>query len=1072
MEASFLRYGILERNSTANLNYKMIKNIDILINKLNGKYYQFFLSKKEKVFSEEDLRVAFSSLINNICQENSIIIPEERHEYTVFRGRLDSLYGEVIIEYKEPKYLKDDNSSVANSKAIDQVKRHIEGINKKQNKQINRYLGIIFDGDRVVFIRRRNNIWDIENPAIVNESTFKLLLQRIFSIGLQGKALVIDNLVRDFSILSNESRNDIRELVVNFIENNKGKNNLLFEQWKVLFREVCGYDFETKKSEITELLKLLEIEHESIELAIVIFAIQTYYAIFIKLLAAETLTYFRHRETSFLTALSNLKAQMTSLESGELFRREGINNFIEGDFFNWYLLCWNDKIEKILARIVNKLKDYDFSSLNLEPKEAKDLIKNIYHYLLPQNLRHSLGEYYTPDWLAEFVVEKLGIKYSSGFRALDPTCGSGTFLSILIGNIKTYSGLKKKEELKKILQSVIGIDLNPLAVISAKTNYLIALSEHLQYIDECGIDIPIYLSDSLLAPLEYKTRDKDIFSLPTKVGIFKIPVSLIANKQLDTFLNLVIECVEIELNCKDFIVKLCKLGLTISESDEVLLVEFYKILLDLQKKGLNGIWAKIIKNIFAPAFFDNFDYVVGNPPWINWQNLPEDYRNSVKKYWDDYRVFLHKGLRARLGSAHDDISVLLTYVVIDKYLTNGGMLGFVLPQNLFQASGGGDGFRRFQVKDNDHVKVIRVDDFAPVQPFADMGASNKPAVILLKKGEKTQYPVKYFRWSKKNRGIIKSDQPITAIMPLIKSAELCAEPIKDEKINSSWLIAKPHKIGMLKKLVGCSSYKARKGVDFSLNGLFWGKISPSKYKNTVIFNNLFDVGDKKMKPYEVFIEKGLIYPMLRGKDIERWCCNPRCYSIIPYSLDGKCLSDNALKIDYPFAYKYFYRTDPTIERWLENRGIFQKHLKSANAPKHALYDIGKYTFSEYKVVWKALANGMIASVVSSMNTSLLSERMIIPDHNVLMVPFKNENDAFFLCGILNSKAVNDFVVSYISWFYSSHILEHINIPSYDKANKDHNKICKIAKIAHQKRGLPENLQNELNLITEKILLHA
>jgi methylase of polypeptide subunit release factors len=67
------------------------------------------------------------------------------------------------------------------------------------------------------------------------------------------------------------------------------------------------------------------------------------------------------------------------------------------------------------------------------------------------------------------------------------------------------------------------------------------------------------------------------------------------------------------------------------------------MLLDLQKKGLNGIWAKIIKNIFAPAFFENFDYVIGNPPWINWQSLPEEYRNSIKKYWDDYKIFLHKG---------------------------------------------------------------------------------------------------------------------------------------------------------------------------------------------------------------------------------------------------------------------------------------------------------------------------------------------------------------------------------------------------------------------------------------------
>jgi type I restriction-modification system DNA methylase subunit len=134
--------------------------------------------------------------------------------------------------------------------------------------------------------------------------------------------------------------------------------------------------------------------------------------------------------------------------------------------------------------LIEKLKKYDFSSLNLEPKEAKDLIKNIYHYLLPQELRHSLGEYYTPDWLAEFLIEKLNIDFSKNNRFLDPTCGSGTFLSIAIDKIKTNNPSSKKEILNKILNSVVGIDLNPLAVISAKTNYIIALSEYLNEIDK------------------------------------------------------------------------------------------------------------------------------------------------------------------------------------------------------------------------------------------------------------------------------------------------------------------------------------------------------------------------------------------------------------------------------------------------------------------------------------------------------------------------------------------------------------------------------------------------------------
>ena len=1049
----------------------MVNGIDIIISELNGQYYNNFVLKREKIFSEEDLRVAFSSLIDLICNDYEIAIPEERHGYSVYKGRIDSLYGEVILEYKTPHYLSDSNASQKNSKAIEQVKRHILGIEIKQKKTINRFLAVVFDGHKIIFVRRRNNLWDIEDPVCVDEKSFKTLLQRLFSIGIQGKALIIDNLVKDFSIISKDATKDIKAFLINFINTNDKKVNLLYEQWKILFREVCGYDFDTKKIEIQELFNTFDIKNKNIDLSQIIFAIHTYYALFIKLLGAETLTYFRHRDKSFLSNLnnSNLEHGIKSLENGDVFKFEGVNNFNEGDFFSWYLLSWDNNIKDIALNLINKLKNYDFSSLNLEPKEAKDLIKNIYHHLLPQKLRHSLGEYYTPDWLAEFLIKRLNIDFSKNNRFLDPTCGSGTFLSIAIDKIKINNSLSKKEVLDKILNNVVGIDLNPLAVISAKTNYIIALSEYLNEIDQNGIDIPVYLGDSLLAPIEYKTESKSFYSLPTKVGIFKIPVSLIKNNQLNIFLNLIIECIDIELPLIEFKIKYSSLSLDLSELDNEIVFEFYEMLLNLQKNGLNGIWAKIIKNIFAPAFFENFDYIIGNPPWINWQSLPEEYRNSIKKYWDDYKIFLHKGLKARLGSAHDDISVLLTYVIMDKYLKSDGLLGFVLPQNLFQASGGGDGFRRFKIKDETHVKVLQVDDFSHVQPFSDIGASNKPATIILKKNQKTTYPVLYTKWYKKEKGSIQSDQPLNAVSPLLREESNVAVPIKNDKNNSSWLISTQDKIKKLKSLVGESNYRARKGVDFSLNGLYWGNIKKTSKEDILLFKNINKGGKKQVKQYEVPIEDFLLFPILRGKEVSRWKAKPKSFAIIPYDNTGKCISTERLKVEAPNTYKYFYKTDNEISKLLETRGIYQKHLKNANIPLHGLYNIGEYTFSPYKVVWKALANGMISSVISTIKTEHSPEKLIIPDHNVLMIPFENKENAHYLCGVLNSKIINDFVTSYTSWFYSSHILEHINIPDFDRSNSNHIDIAKLSIQGHKNGKLSEDEQDKLNEFVERIL---
>ena len=406
---------------------------------------------------------------------------------------------------------------------------------------------------------------------------------------------------------------------------------------------------------------------------------------------------------------------------------------------------------------------------------------------------------------------------------------------------------------------------------------------------------------------------------------------------------------------------------------------------------------------------------------------------------------------------------------MDKYLKDKGLLGFVLPQNLFQASGGGDGFRRFQIKDAEHVRVLRVDDFVAVQPFADIGASNKPATVILKKGEKTTYPVIYTKWSKKGKGTIQSDQPLNAISPLLENIELVAEPIKKDKSNSSWFISGSSKIKLLKTLVGHSNYRARKGVDFSLNGLYWGRIKSSRIKDTIIFKNQSEIGKKKLKSYEIPIEKELVFPISRGQNISRWQTKPEFLAIVPYPFTGKCIAEEKLQITYPYTYRYFYKTDKEINNLLETRGIYQKHLKNVGSPIHSLYDIGEYTFSNYKVVWKALASGMISSVISSIDHELLGKKLVIPDHNVLMTPFNNREEAHYLCGILNSKIVNDFVVAYISWFYSSHILEHINIPDFNKNNKDHLLISSISEKAHKVGQLTSSEQEKLNDLAVSIL---
>src|SRR5205807_2650787 len=76
----------------------------------------------------------------------------------------------------------------------------------------------------------------------------------------------------------------------------------------------------------------------------------------------------------------------------------------------------------------------------------------------------------------------------------------------------------------------------------------------------------------------------------------------------------------------------------------------YNELVELDRANKNGVWARIIKNAFEPLFVGKVDYVAGNPPWVNWESLPKEYRDTTIALWDKYRLRERATAAARLGN--------------------------------------------------------------------------------------------------------------------------------------------------------------------------------------------------------------------------------------------------------------------------------------------------------------------------------------------------------------------------------------------------------------------------------------
>ena len=625
--------------------------------------------------NEADLVAEVEKVLERFARNFDVTLHLER-ERTLVNGRADAVYNRLVVEYEPPGSLRKTNTHLANKHAVEQVKQYLEGLERLDRHRKERLAGVVLDGSFYIFARHREGHWRIDEPLPVDVHSTETFLRYLLSLATE-LALTPDNLLRDFGENSNTARQVVPALYEALRMTENPKVRTLFRQWRRQFQEVTGYDAESGQLDAAGLARLYAVKDKAPDIECLFFAIHTYYAAFIKLLALQVAHYYLMPKVgSGLAAVADydggrLRSYLADMERGGLFGQLGIRNFLEGDFFVWYLDVWDAAVEAALRRLVGDLANYSLVTLDVDPEETRDLLKRLYQNLVPKRLRHALGEYYTPDWLAERVLNQLLYKGDPRERLLDPACGSGTFLVLAIKRVRQYAEekmLPPGRVLEQVLRNIVGFDLNPLAVISARTNYLLALGDLLPH-RQGDVSIPVYLADSILTPsLGGDLFTQHAYSFNTAVGRFTVPRSLVEARYVDRLAELLEECVGNRLSREEFRSKLLQtfpLDAAKDGGEVSTAVELYEQLLDLDRQGINGIWARIIKNAFAPLFQGRFDYVAGNPPWVNWQSLPSEYRQETAALWAKHNLFPHKGYEAILGKGKDDISVLLTYVALE-----------------------------------------------------------------------------------------------------------------------------------------------------------------------------------------------------------------------------------------------------------------------------------------------------------------------------------------------------------------------------------------------------------------------
>ncbi|MBA7486330.1 hypothetical protein ES707_21888 [subsurface metagenome] len=877
---------------------RKVHSLDDLIAKKAIEFADQIKAAAATADKEEEIRIAAERQLAFIERETDVKL-EGKHEFTVASGRVDSVYDRVIIEYKNPSSTSNRigprTDSPGSKKVVKQIKDRFYDMRSQYGQLMNSLFGVGLDGNRFIFVRFRDDKWQIQEPVEVNKYSAERFLWALFNLGTKGKAFSPEYLAGDFGSDAKLAQSGIHNLYDAIVTTDNPKAQVFFSQWKILFGEVCGYDVDNPSDKIKKLADFYGVPTRGFKPAELLFAVHSYYAIFMKLLASEIVAFFHKLPTPLQKMMqagtsNKLKQEMEDLEAGSIFRHLNITNFLEGDLFAWYTSVWSEPIEKLIRDMVVRLDNYNPGTLSEEPSGSRDLLKKLYQQLFPKSVRHDLGEYYTPDWLAEHVLNELGYEGNPDKRLLDPACGSGTFLVMVINRIRGwYDNNREKcrfgegELCQKILSNVIGFDLNPLAVMAARTNYLIAIRGLISYVDK--VEIPIYLCDSILTPTEYGERQQaEFFEKPMELKTsvkptpFYIPREVTRDQQtLSAYTGLLgtMSAKRSGYSLDEFLQHCQDESIPISQIDDHR--RLFSEIRDLDRANKNGVWARIIKNAFAPLFIEAVDYIAGNPPWVNWDSLPNNYRNDTKKLWLKNNLFTLSGTAGRLGGGKKDISMLFVYECIRAYLKTQGKLGFVITQSLFKTEGAADGFRQFELPARNGYSrepfcVYHVDDLSRLKPFE--AAANRTSVIFVSRGSKTRYPLPYDYWLPQRSSSIDSSSELSAVLALIDRVRLTATPVYKDKLNAPWLTVCPPSLTPLRKIIGKSSYVAQAGATTcGADGVFLSRLLRRVNAVSTLIENVHDAGKRKIPRHQGQIKNEYLYPVCRGKDIDKWSTN-------------------------------------------------------------------------------------------------------------------------------------------------------------------------------------------------------
>lgn len=954
----------------------------------------------------------------------------------------DVAHGALVIEYEPPRSLSGSNSAVAHAKS--QAEDYARLLSAEEGRAVSDYQLVIWDGSHIAFGEIQN---DGANWSLLTGFGMAGAKRLLNALRRDGVPLVHPLLLADMagpeSPLGTELIPKLYQAVLNAESARRtSKTKLLFFEWRRLFGQVVGVQTDSLKKLLVRQSEAHSQDYGA-NIPAYLFALNTFIALVAKLVAALAL---KGSAEDVRDSSSPVQERLKALESGQLFAEAGVANMLNGDFFAWYLddAAWGGLapgVESLIAALANI--NFDVSRKSAD--STRDLFKGLYQSFVPRALRHALGEFYTPDWLAGHVMNEAGWQRADSLT--DPTCGTGTFLLEALRRRLNHASASTTA--KELLAGLHGMDLNPLAVLAARASLVVFLSRRLKPGD--ALRLPIFLADAI-NPVDLVGAAFE-HSLQTEKGLFRfaVPRVLVTHADFFTFFGRLRELVEAGQSSAQVFSALNResAAARMSDGERAQFQQTIDSLVRLHEEGWDGIWCSILADRFAAGAMPPADFVCGNPPWVKWSHLPPDYAAFIKARCLQLGVFSEDKW---VGGIESDISTVVTYVAAERWLKRGGTLAFLITGTVF-ANESSQGFRRFVIERLQlPMAVTRVEDFGKVAPFE--GVTNHPALLTFRTGQATRYPVTYRWWTpasadgQPKRSYANAEEFVLAA----KKFDDLAAPVPGTDAGP-WLkgTRTQHQVWQHVFAPGTHDYVARKGITTDANGIFFVRALEADPRGGLCqIENDPTLGKREgMAKVKARVETEHLFPLLRGRGVAAFkaTTDPDYCVLVPQrGMHGS----PALPAEAPATFRYLNRFQPVLKQ----RSSFRRFQKKQ--AWWSLWSTGSYTFARYKVAWREMPGGRFAAaIVAPVRHPQLGTKLVVLDHKLYFVPCRSLKEAAFLTALLNAPVVSEAISAYASQLsLGVSVVEYLAIPVFNAKNRTHKALVALGVRLTKKPGLP------------------